>query len=77
MSRTILKFVEYKTSSDPAGEPTWAAVCVSGEDADCGAASAELGSEQAANDWMTRHAAETGHQRFKRVYTDYAVVRPQ
>jgi hypothetical protein len=52
-------------------------MCVSGEDKDCGAKSPEVGSEEAGNDWMADHAKETGHDRFKRLYADFALVRPK
>lgn len=76
-TRSIFRFVDYVTRLDPAGEQVWQAMCVSGEDKDCGAKSPEVGSEEAGNDWMADHAKETGHDRFKRLYADFALVRPK
>lgn len=72
--RPAFRYVDYKTTLDPAGEQTWRAVCVAGDEKDCGAKSPESGDEEAANDWMAEHTAETGHGRFKRTYSDYALV---
>lgn len=69
-----MRFVESKTTKDPAGEDTWRAVCVSGDEKECGVASPEMGGENAVVKWMTVHAATTGHLRFKRSFSDYAVV---
>ncbi|WP_051851978.1 hypothetical protein [Streptomyces sp. NRRL F-5650] len=77
MTRAVLRFVDYKATSDPAGESVWSAVCVSGEEKDCGATSRELGGEEVAIAWMAEHCAETGHNRFKRSFSDYALVVPK
>lgn len=73
--RAVLRFVDYTVNLDPAGERTWKAVCVSGDEKDCGAESMVYGGDQAPTDWMAEHCGETGHQRFKRVYEDYALVK--
>ncbi|WP_244184255.1 hypothetical protein [Streptomyces cellostaticus] len=44
-------------------------------DKDCGVKCPELGGEQAVVDWMAEHTKETGHERFKRIYEDYALVK--
>jgi hypothetical protein len=77
VTRSVFRYVDYKTTLDPTGERTWRAVCVSGEERDCGAQSPELGGEEAANDWMAEHTKETGHGRFERNYKDYALVERQ
>ncbi|WP_405593146.1 hypothetical protein [Streptomyces sp. NBC_01092] len=69
--------MDYKINRDPIGEVTWAAVCVSGEEEECGASSGDLGAEKAANLWMAVHRAGTGHNRFKRSVTDYVLVEPK
>lgn len=74
MTRAVLRFVDYTTTPDPVGESVWSAVCVSGEEKDCGASSKELDSERAVVDWMAQHCAETRHSRFKRSFSDYALV---
>jgi hypothetical protein len=72
------RFVTFKVKGDPYGEVTWQARCASGGQAPCGAESKVLGGEQAVVDWMAEHCNETGHARFERVFTDYALVeRPQ
>jgi hypothetical protein len=73
---SVFRQVTYRTRQDADGELTWAAACVSGEVADCGESSGELGSEETANEWMAEHTARTGHKRFKRGFSDYAVVEP-
>lgn len=75
--RSTYRFVNFTTTKDPIGEETWAAVCVSGDEKECGARSKDLGGDEDANDWMAEHASETGHERFKRVFSDYAIVRPK
>ncbi|MEV5879868.1 hypothetical protein AB0L75_37770 [Streptomyces sp. NPDC052101] len=74
--RAVLRFVNYKTIRDPDGEFTYEARCVSGDDTECGTESMVLGSDAAVNDWMAHHTAQTGHQRFKRSFEDYAIVEP-
>lgn len=75
--RSVFRFVNYRINGDPVGELTWSAVCVSGDEKECGASSGELGGEEGACDWMAEHRAETGHDRFKRVFSDYAIVEPK
>ncbi|MET8564942.1 hypothetical protein ABZV75_31860 [Streptomyces flaveolus] len=57
------------------GERTWRARCVSGDEQECGAESMVYGGSEAPVDWMAEHTKETGHERFKRIYEDYALVR--
>ncbi|EST35389.1 hypothetical protein [Streptomyces roseochromogenus] len=75
--RAVLRFVDYKTIRDPLGEVTYQARCVSGNDEECGAESMVLGGDEAVNDWMVEHTAQTGHERFKRTFEDYALVEPK
>lgn len=72
--RATYRHVNYVTRADPAGEATWKASCVSGEEKECPADSGELGSEMAAVTWMFEHTAETGHSRYQRSFGDYALV---
>jgi hypothetical protein len=67
--------VDYVVTQDPTGEVSRKAVCVSGDDKDCGKSSE--GHEADLVTWMTNHRAATGHSRFQRVFTDYAVVEPK
>ncbi|MGW3950945.1 DUF7848 domain-containing protein [Streptomyces sp. NPDC004752] len=74
--RSVLRYVDYVAKPDPVGEQTWQAECVTDVgDKDCGVKSPELGREQAVVDWMAEHTKETGHERFKRIYEDYALVK--
>ncbi|MFJ8699500.1 hypothetical protein ACIREH_09720 [Streptomyces ardesiacus] len=66
--------MEGKAVKDAAGEDTWRAVCVSGDDNECGVDSGEMGGEGAVVKWMTVHAATTSHTRFKRSFSDYAIL---
>lgn len=75
--RAVLRFIDYVTKQDPTGEETWKAVCVSGDEEECKATSPVLGGDEAANDWMAEHAAQTGHKRYKRTFEDYALVEPK
>jgi hypothetical protein len=75
--RAVLRFIDYVTKQDPTGEETWKAVCVSGDEEECKATSPVLGGDEAANDWMAEHTAQTGHKRFKRTFEDYALVEPK
>ncbi|MGW2954833.1 DUF7848 domain-containing protein [Streptomyces eurythermus] len=75
--RSVKRFVDYKITRDPLGELTWRTRCVSGDEEECGAESLVYGSDKPPSDWMAQHTAETGHQRFKRTYEDYALVEPK
>jgi hypothetical protein len=72
--RAVFRFINYKIARDPDGEVTYQARCVSGDKEDCGAESKVLGCEQAVSDWMAEHTSETGHERFERTFTDYALA---
>ena len=74
--RAVYRFVNYRIAQDPTGEVSRSALCVSGEEVDCGESSGELG-EEAVGKWMAEHSAATGHARFKRTFNDYAVVEPK
>ena len=75
MTRAVYRFVDYVVQRDPIGELSWSAECVAGEDGDYGAQSGELPDEQVAVRWMARHRADTGHECFRRRFTDYATAR--
>ncbi|MFJ4974906.1 hypothetical protein ACIP6X_06125 [Streptomyces coeruleorubidus] len=76
MSRTAYRFVDYVTRQDPTGELSWSAVCVSGDEADCGAFSGETDEETAVK-WMAEHTRDTEHTRYRRTFVDYATVEPK
>ncbi|MEU6064062.1 hypothetical protein ABZ864_06035 [Streptomyces sp. NPDC047082] len=75
--RAVLRFVDYKTVRDPEAETTFQARCVSGDEEECGVESMVLAGDEAVNDWMAQHTAQTGHGRFKRTFEDYAIVEPK
>lgn len=75
-ARSVMRYVTYKIEADLTALPEYEAVCVTGDDADCGArpaCSVDL-DELAA--WVLSHTAETGHTRYRRGLHDYAVVVP-
>ncbi|MFI0553464.1 DUF7848 domain-containing protein [Streptomyces scabiei] len=69
--------MNYKITRDPAGEVTYQARCVSGDEKECGAESAVLGGEEVVAEWMAEHTKETGHGRFERTFKDYALSEAQ
>lgn len=77
MTRAVLRFMNYTTTQDPTGELSWAALCVSGEDADCGANSGSKTDQDEVIRWMSEHCRDSGHDRFWRMFTDYAMVTRQ
>ena len=76
MSRAVYRFVDYVTRQDPTGELSWSAVCVSGDEADCGESSGEADEETAVK-WMAEHTRDTGHKHYRRTFVDYATVEPK
>ncbi|WP_208882384.1 hypothetical protein [Streptomyces armeniacus] len=58
---------------DEATEPTYEAECASGEITCCESSGAHRHTEPV-EVWMRQHAADTGHRRYLRLFSDYAVV---
>ncbi|MGW4912497.1 DUF7848 domain-containing protein [Streptomyces sp. NPDC004270] len=75
--RRIFRFVPYLITQDDTAEPEYEAYCVSGEERDCGAASGPCGSPEAVEEWQRTHTQDTRHHRYRRSFTDYAVLEPQ
>ncbi|MEU9447098.1 hypothetical protein [Streptomyces sp. NPDC048277] len=75
--RRVFRFVPYLIAQDDTAEPEYEAYCVSGEEADCGATSGRCGSPAAVEEWQRRHTQATRHHRYRRSFTDYAVLEPQ
>ncbi|CAM5655211.1 hypothetical protein GCM10010329_11520 [Streptomyces spiroverticillatus] len=73
---TVLRFVPYRIAPDPLSEPEYEAVCVSGDDADCGAASGTSATPEPVAAWQFTHSGETGHTRFRRTFHEYTVTTP-
>ncbi|MEU3902038.1 hypothetical protein [Streptomyces sp. NPDC045251] len=63
-------------AADESAEPEFEAVCVSGDEEDCGEASGPLADAERLDKWMAEHARDTGHRRFRRAYCEYATVEP-
>ncbi|ELS53632.1 DUF7848 domain-containing protein [Streptomyces viridochromogenes] len=61
--RRRYRFREYHMTAvvDPMSLPIFEAVCVTGEDHDCGVTSGELHAEEELTRWIAEHCAETGH----------------
>ncbi|MET9695737.1 hypothetical protein ABZY31_02285 [Streptomyces sp. NPDC006529] len=57
----------------PEGGVTYEAFCAA---YGCGAESGPQDGQGAAQDWALRHAGLSGHDLFRRVYTDHARVTP-
>ncbi|GAA3483617.1 hypothetical protein GCM10018966_081490 [Streptomyces yanii] len=73
----VFRYVEYLTCQDPTGELSWAVECVSGDESDCAASSGPMAGETPAIRWMSNHTASTGHNRYRRTFTDYALTEPK
>ncbi|MEE1734038.1 MULTISPECIES: hypothetical protein [Streptomyces] len=70
------RFRTYDISPDPMSETTFAAACVSGDDADCGATSGEQVEKTDVERWIAEHVRDTGHSRYRRTMADYALAEP-
>ncbi|MDT3400378.1 hypothetical protein RKE29_27845 [Streptomyces sp. B1866] len=69
--------MEYELVQDETTQEERVILCVSGDDADCGATSGILGSEDECVEWIRRHAKKNpGHRRYQRAFIDYAVLVP-
>ncbi|WP_308435423.1 DUF7848 domain-containing protein, partial [Streptomyces cavourensis] len=65
-----IKIGLYETRGSSGGI-TYEAFCVTGG---CGAESGPHPEQKAAQDWALRHTGRTGHDLFRRVFTDHAKV---
>ncbi|MFK8850197.1 hypothetical protein [Streptomyces sp. Ac-502] len=77
MRRRTLRFVPFRIEQDRTAEPTYEAVCVSGDDKECGQSSDEWITPHPVEVWMREHSRDTGHTRFRRAFVDYADVSRQ
>ncbi|GAA3868263.1 hypothetical protein GCM10023084_21720 [Streptomyces lacrimifluminis] len=77
MTRRIFRYVPYTIVQDQTAEPEYAARCVSGDETDCGAASGVRQGPADVEEWQRRHTQDTGHNRYRRTFADYAVWEPQ
>lgn len=69
--RTVYRHVAHTIRRTPEGGITYEAFCAA---ADCGAESGPHSEQGAAQDWALRHTGRTGHDLFRRVFTDHAKV---
>ncbi|MER5733182.1 hypothetical protein ABT084_33450 [Streptomyces sp. NPDC002138] len=67
----MFRFVAHTIRHAPEGGVTCEVFCAA---YGCGAESGPQGEQEAAQDWALRHAGRTGHELFRRVYTDHARV---
>lgn len=73
----MFRYVPYAIVQDPCAEPEYEAVCVSGDEADCGAASGARHDPAEVEEWQRLHTQETRHTRYRRTFADYAVLERQ
>jgi hypothetical protein len=71
MTRMVMRFVPYTIKQVPEGGITYGVFCMG---CGCDAASGPQGDQGAVQDWALRHTGRTGHDLFRRVYTDHARV---
>lgn len=76
MTRRVFRYVAYTLVQDLTAYPEYAARCVSGEEADCGAESGMRPAPGDVEEWQRKHTQETRHTRYRRVFADYAVMEP-
>jgi hypothetical protein len=71
------RFREYRVTTvpDPLALPAFTAVCVTGEERSCGAASGTLHTLDEVTRWIAGHCAQTGHQHYEQ--TVRAILRAE
>ncbi len=69
------RYVPFTIAQDATAHPEYRAVCVTGEERDCGEM-IRSGSPSWVEEWMRRHTQRTGHTRYCRTIDDYAVLEP-
>ncbi len=72
--RRVFRYVPFTIVQDPSALPEYQAQCVSGDDADCGAASGPRRTPTDVEEWQRRHTQETRHTRYRRCFAHYAVL---
>jgi hypothetical protein len=71
MRRSVMRYVPQAIRHAPEGGVTYEAFCVGHG---CDQASGPQEEQGAAQEWCLRHTGQTGHDLFRRVYTDHARV---
>jgi hypothetical protein len=69
MTRAVYRFVAHTIRHVPDGGITFEACCTA-----CGAESGPQHEQETAQDWCLRHTGASGHDLFRRVFTDHARV---
>ncbi|MFD5620637.1 hypothetical protein [Streptomyces yangpuensis] len=70
-TRAVYRFVSHTIRHVPEGGVTYEAFCVTDG---CQAESGPHDEQEAAQDWALHHTGSTGHDLFRRVFTDHAKV---
>ncbi len=75
MTRATYRFRQYGVTPDELAEPVFQAVCVSGDETDCGADSGDQEDEETLTGWMAEHTRDSGHDRFRVAPWSYVMVK--
>jgi hypothetical protein len=70
-TRAVYRFVDHTIRHVPEGGVTYGVFCTARE---CGEDSGPQDEQETAQDWALRHTGATGHDLFRRVFTDHARV---
>ncbi|WP_331738212.1 MULTISPECIES: hypothetical protein [unclassified Streptomyces] len=70
-TRAVYRHVPHTIRHVPEGGITYEAFCVT---AGCDAESGPHDEQKTAQDWALRHTGRTGHDLFRRIFTDHAKV---
>lgn len=76
MTRRVFRYVPFLIERDQTAEATYEAECVAGEVLECGAESGPHHGPEPVDEWMRKHTQDTGHRRYLRLFSDYAVMQP-
>ncbi|MCQ4083191.1 hypothetical protein NGB36_21925 [Streptomyces sp. RB6PN25] len=71
MTRSVMRYVPHTIRHAPESGITYEAFCVA---YGCGAESGPQEEQETAQDWCLQHTGRTGHDLFRRVFTDHARV---
>lgn len=71
ITRAVYRYVSHTIRHEPQGGVTYEAFCVT---VGCGEESGPQEEQETAQDWCLQHTGRTGHDLFRRVFTDHARV---
>ncbi len=74
--RRTFRYVSYTIAQDPLACVEVSAVCVSGDDAECGEESSVCARPDFVTEWMRQHTQDSGHTRYRRSYSNYVLMEP-